>query len=276
MARTWVTIESSTRDSYAAGSRSRSAAAASRREARRDVSHPQVVRGCLIGEHVGHDAPPHELRQHLRDVPDESHRERAPPRARVLDQPKRRVEVVLEPVAVAGLHPPPDAALVHVHTQKRRAVHRGGERLRSAHPAEPARDDQPPLERAAEMLPRALGEGLVRALQDSLRPDVDPRARGHLAVHGEPERVQPAELVPGGPARHQVRVGDEHPRAPPRESGTPRPACRSAPAGSRRSPAGAASRRSARSTPSCAPPCPPRRRRSAPPAARPPRGRGCS
>ena len=125
---------------------------------------------------------------------------------------ERGVQIVLEPVAVAGLDPAADARLVHVHAEERGAVHRGGERLRAAHAAQAAGDHQPALERAAEVLPRALGEGLVGALQDALRADVDPRAGRHLAVHREPERVEPAELVPGRPARHQVRVGDQHPR----------------------------------------------------------------
>ena len=55
------------------------------------------------------------------------------------------------------------------------------------------------------------GEGLVGALQDPLGADVDPGPGGHLAVHGQPQRLQPAELVPGGPARDQVGVGDQHP-----------------------------------------------------------------
>ena len=61
------------------------------------------------------------------------------------------------------------------------------------------------------MLAGALGEGLVGALQDSLGADVDPRAGGHLAVHREPQRLEPAELVPGGPAGDQVGVGDQDP-----------------------------------------------------------------
>ena len=79
-------------------------------------------------------------------------------------------------------------------------------------PPEPAGHHQPPRERAAEVLPGALGEGLVGALQDPLGADVDPRPGGHLAVHREAQRLEPAELVPGRPARHQVRVGDQHPR----------------------------------------------------------------
>ena len=55
-------------------------------------------------------------------------------------------------------------------------------------------------------------EGLVRPLEDALRPDVDPAARGHLAEHGQPRCLEPAELVPGGPARDEERVRDQHTR----------------------------------------------------------------
>ena len=68
-----------------------------------------------------------------------------------------------------------------------------------------------PLERASEVLPGTLREGLIGSLEDSLGSDVDPRARGHLTVHGQPESIEPAELFPGGPAGYQVRIGDEHP-----------------------------------------------------------------
>ncbi len=79
-------------------------------------------------------------------------------------------------------------------------------------PPSPAVTTSRPSRRAAEVLAGALGEGLVGALQNALRADVDPRAGGHLPVHRQAERLEPAELVPGRPARHEVRVGDEHAR----------------------------------------------------------------
>ena len=66
----------------------------------------------------------------------------------------------------------------------------------------------------AEPLVRDRRERLERALQDALGADVDPRAGGHLAVHGQPEVLQPAELLPVGPVADQVGVGDQHPRRP--------------------------------------------------------------
>ncbi len=57
-------------------------------------------------------------------------------------------------------------------------------------------------------------ERLVRALQDALRADVDPRAGGHLAVHRQALGLELAELGPGRPVADQVGVGDQHARRP--------------------------------------------------------------
>src|SRR4051794_39262488 len=61
------------------------------------------------------------------------------------------------------------------------------------------------------MLPGALCESFVGALQNALGADVDPRPCGHLSVHREPPRLEAAELVPGGPTRYQVSVRDQDP-----------------------------------------------------------------
>ena len=53
---------------------------------------------------------------------------------------------------------------------------------------------------------------LVRALDDALRSDVDPRAGGHLAVHDEAQLLQFVELLPVRPVANQVGVADEHAR----------------------------------------------------------------
>ena len=124
------------------------------------------------------------------------------------------VEVVGLLVEVAVLDPPGDPGLVAVHADGHAAVHRDGQRLRAAHAAEPGGQRDRAGQRAAEALGRDGGERLVGALQDALGADVDPRARGHLAVHGQAELLQAAELLPGRPLRDQVGVGDEHPRRP--------------------------------------------------------------
>ena len=62
------------------------------------------------------------------------------------------------------------------------------------------------------MLACALSERLVGPLQNPLRTDVDPRASGHLSVHGEPHLFELAELFPGCPVRDEERVGDQDTR----------------------------------------------------------------
>src|SRR3954464_11350393 len=57
----------------------------------------------------------------------------------------------------------------------------------------------------------ARGGGRVCPLENALVANVDPRAGGHLAVHGEAEPLQAAELVRGGPVGDEQRVGDQHP-----------------------------------------------------------------
>ncbi len=81
-------------------------------------------------------------------------------------------------------------------------------------PPRPAVSTSRPARSAPKCFSPAAGEGLVGALQDALRADVDPRAGRHLAVHGETQRVQAAELVPVVPVAHEVGVGDEHARRP--------------------------------------------------------------
>jgi hypothetical protein len=88
----------------------------------------------------------------------------------------------------------------------------GGQGLRAAHAAQAGAEDPASARVAAPVLARGLHEGLVGALHDALAADVDPAAGGHLAVHEEAAAVQLLELLPGGPARHEVAVGDEHAR----------------------------------------------------------------
>ncbi len=136
--------------------------------------------------------------------------------------------------------------LVDIDDEHCTAVHRDGERLRSAHAAASRGEGEGSGEargcgirgssnrrsrrtpcwsrsrRSRRLETRPLrgerpgdrAERLVRALQDALRADVDPRSRGHLPVHREPELLEPPELGPRRPVAHEVRVGDEHARRP--------------------------------------------------------------
>ena len=218
-----------------------------------------------------------ELGQHLGAVADEPDRDRA--RARPCASSAHRSassRSAVSPIEVAGLDPALDPRGVDLDAERDAVVHRDGERLRAAHAAEPARERDRAGERPAEVLVRALGERLVRALQDPLGADVDPRARGHLAVHREPLRLELAEGVPVGPLRHEHRVRDQHARghvvrAEDRD-GLARLHEQGLVVGQR--PQRAHDR--VERLPDCGRPGRCRRRRRGPPAARRPRGRGCS
>ena len=52
-------------------------------------------------------------------------------------------------------------------------------------------------------------ERLEGPLHDALRADVDPRAGGHLPKHHQPAAIEFVEMLPGGPMRDEVRVGQQ-------------------------------------------------------------------
>src|ERR1700693_1108581 len=111
------------------------------------------------------------------------------------------LEVVRTNVEISVLQAALDPFRIGLDTQSNPAVQRDGERLRPAHPTK-ARGQ---CDRAGEGAPGTLapngGERLVRPLGDALGPDVDPRARRHLTVHRQTERLQSPELVPRRPLR---------------------------------------------------------------------------
>jgi hypothetical protein len=117
-------------------------------------------------------------------------------------------------VEVAVLDPALDGARVGVDAEHDAAVHGDGQRLRTAHAAEPGGQRDGARESAAEPLLGDGGECLVGSLEDALGADVDPRPGRHLAVHGQPQRLQAAELLPVRPVADQVGVGDQDARRP--------------------------------------------------------------
>src|SRR5712692_1046586 len=109
---------------------------------------------------------------------------------------------------------PLDSLRIGLDTDCHAPVEGDGERLGASHAAQARGQRDRTRERSAEALARDRGERFIGALEDALGADVDPRPRGHLAVHGQPEGFEAPELIPRRPLRHEQRVGDEHTRRP--------------------------------------------------------------
>jgi hypothetical protein len=183
------------------------------REAARHVAHERIVRGRLLGHEVGRDVALHELGVDVSGVREEADRDRLAGLLRVLDPAERLVERARGLVDVARLEAALDARGIDLDREARGARHGRREGLRAAHAAEARGEDPAPL--PGVRIVRSLGEvglpggdeGLVRALQDPLRADVDPRAGRHLAVHREAHRSrrrnssQVAHLARGSSSR---------------------------------------------------------------------------
>ena len=231
----------------------------------RHVAGQRVVRRGLVGDEVERarrGAPaPARPRRRCRAARPRGRARRAAPRGRA----RARRRASRSPRRGSASRAAARSGTGSTSTQSiGRVQHRPGERLRAAHPAEPGGEDRPAGEvGGAEVLLGRRREGLVRALEDPLRADVDPAPGRHLAEHRQPERLEPAELVPGRPARDEHRVRDQHARRARDASGRRRPACRSGRAASRRRRGGAACRRSPAARRGSAPRARSRRRRRA-------------
>ena len=169
------------------------------------------MRARLVGHDVDRGAAAQQLREDVGAVAEQADAERPVGARRELE---RVVDVVGLDVQVAGLEPALDAGRVDLDADRHAAGHRHRERLRAAHPAQAAGERDRAGQGAAVALVRDRRERLVGALQDALGADVDPRARGHLAVHRQPERLEAPELVPVRPVAHEVGVRDQHARRP--------------------------------------------------------------
>ncbi len=167
---------------------------------------------------VGHEVEPlaggRPCRLDLGRVADERDRHGLAVRGGLPCPGQRLHRVVGEPVHVADLEPSTRPGLVDLDGQADALVHGHGQGLGSAHPAQAGGQRDRPAQRPAEVLAGRLGERLVGPLQDALGPDVDPRPRGHLAVHHQPGPLELTEVLPGRPPPDEVRVGDEHPWRP--------------------------------------------------------------
>ena len=150
------------------------------------------------------------------------------------DDRQRFVEIVGLPVEIARAQPHLDARRLAFDRKAGRAGHHRGERLRAAHAAEAGGEDPFACEIAAIVLAAELDECLVGALHDALAADVDPGAGRHLAVHHQALAIELAEVLPVSPNAAPGWNWRSARAAHRRGCGTRRPACRIAPAASRR------------------------------------------
>src|SRR2546427_8952297 len=89
----------------------------------------------------------------------------------------------------------------HVDADRDSAFEGHRQRLRATHAAETGGERDGARERIVKTLACDRREGLVRALQDALGPDVDPRSCRHLAVHRQAQCFEAPGFLPRPPLR---------------------------------------------------------------------------
>ena len=159
------------------------------------------MRRRLIGHHVGLETAPHQVRQHLGAVADQTDGECFPGLAGRLAQGDRLVRALHDSIDVSRFQPSLRPAGIHFDDQGHALVHRDRQRLSTAHPAETAGQHDLPLETVPALLRGESAERLVRALKNALRADVDPAAGRHLAVHDQALGGQLVEVLLRRPVR---------------------------------------------------------------------------
>uniref|UniRef100_A0A0N4ZGP7 LigA n=1 Tax=Parastrongyloides trichosuri TaxID=131310 RepID=A0A0N4ZGP7_PARTI len=180
--------------------------------ARGQVAVDRVVRAGLIGHQIGANAALDHFRQKISCIAQQADRQGFLVLERLLQQGQGLVQRFGHDVDVAGAQAELDAAALALDGDAGGAGHGRGQRLGAAHAAQARRQNPLAGPVAVIVLATRLHEGLIGALNDALGADVDPRSGGHLAVHGQALLIEFVEVVPVGPVRHQVGVGDQHAR----------------------------------------------------------------
>ena len=166
----------------------------------------------LVGQQVGADAAREHFGQDFGRVTEQADRDGFLVGAALLDDRHGFLDRRGRDIQIAGAQAHLDAAQLAFDRQAGRAGHDGGERLRAAHAAQARRQQPFAVEAAAMMLAPHLDERLIGALHDALGADIDPATRSHLAVHGQTPLIEFVEMLPIGPVRHQIGVGDQYAR----------------------------------------------------------------
>ena len=177
----------------------------------RQIAVDGIMGGGLVGDDVRPDASPHQFRKDLRGIAEQAYRYWLLFAAGLLDDRQRLLQRGRLAVEVAGAQPHLDARGLAFDDQAADAP-----AITAASGCAPPMPPRPAVrihlarERSAEMAPPHLDERFVGALNDALAADIDPRTRGHLAVHHEPLTIELMKMLPGRPVRHQVGIGDQH------------------------------------------------------------------
>mgnify|MGYP003667137359 CR=1 FL=1 len=166
----------------------------------------------LVRQHVGRDPALEEGLEEVHGVADPADGDRLALGLGLQRPGDGLVEVLAGLIEVARLEATLDAVGVYLGREARGPSQRGRQGLGPAHATQAAGHDQTSREVTSEVLVAGRDEGLVGPLQDPLGPNVDPGPSRHLPIHDQALGLELAELLPGRPARDEVRVRDQDPR----------------------------------------------------------------
>ena len=122
----------------------------------------------LIGDDVGIHTTRNDLRKNVGSVAEHTDRDRVTGACRERNELQCFIEIARLAVEIARLETFLDPGLVDFRDERRRALHRCGEWLRAAHPAQTCGEHEPSTQCSAEVLARDCPQSFVGALHDSL------------------------------------------------------------------------------------------------------------
>ena len=186
------------------------------RPADRQIAVDQIMRRGLVGDQIGLDAALlcafDQLGQNLRRIAKQADGHRFTALTVMFNQRQRVVQILRLFVQIACAQAKINAALLALDVQRHRARERRRQRLCATHTAQTGGQNPTPRPVAAKMLTPRLDKGLIRALHNALRANVNPATGGHLAVHEQSLAIQFVKMFPIRPFRHEVRVRQQHAR----------------------------------------------------------------
>ena len=175
----------------------------------RDVAIQRIVGAGLIRHHIHLHAAAHDLWKNIRAVADKTDRKRAAFAASRVAEGQCFLQIFCDRVAIARVNATLNTRAIDIDGENHPAVQGDRQGLRSAHPAHASGDHKLALQGSrfagmGKVLVGECGKGLKRALQNALRPNVDPASSRHLAVHHQAFAVEFLKVFPVRPFPHQI------------------------------------------------------------------------